>query len=292
MQPALAIIPVPTEKQALDWSLVLVSQGIDTSIGCDPEVNSWQLIVPLNDHALALRALTQYRSENQFRPWRQELPWTGLLFDGRSAVCMLLFVLLYAIEATGHGDLRAAGLMDNQAVRAGEWWRLITAVTLHGDLAHLAANVTTGLLLLGLAMGASGPGVGLLASFLGGVGGNLAGLWLHGETHRSLGASGMVMGALGLLAAQWLGLLRRGVSPRQLAVRGVLSGCFLLVLLGLSPQKNVDVLAHVAGFITGFVLGTGLAFCPDGFPRQRWLNLFAVLVCLALTGVAWWQALK
>lgn len=292
MQPALAIIPVPTEKQALDWSLVLVSQGIDTSIGCDPEVNSWQLIVPLNDHAQALRALTQYRSENQFRPWRQELPWTGLLFDGRSAVCMLPFVLLYTIEATGHGELRTAGLMDNQAVRAGEWWRLITAVTLHGDLAHLAANVTTGLLLLGLAMGASGPGVGLLASFLGGVGGNLAGFWLHGESHRSLGASGMVMGALGLLAAQWLGLLRRGMSPRQLAARGVLSGCFLLVLLGFSPQKNVDVLAHVAGFITGLLLGTGLAFCPDAFSRNRWANLMAALGCIALAGAAWWQALK
>jgi rhomboid protease GluP len=292
MQPAPVTIPTRTERQAMDWSLVLVSQGIDALIERDSEADTWQLVVQAPDYPRAVHAISQYRRENQTRVWRKELPWTGLIFDWRSVGWFLFLVLLYAVEATGHGRLSAAGMMDNRAVLGGEWWRLITAVTLHENLAHLSANVTTGLLLLGLAMAASGPGIGLLASFLAGVAGNTAGLLLYSEMHRGLGASGMVMGALGLLAAQWLVAFRSGLSPRQLAVRGVLSGCLLLVLLGLSPEKNVDLLAHVAGFLTGLALGTALAWCPPRLVQSAWTNRAGVAAAVALVATAWWLALR
>jgi hypothetical protein len=102
----------------------------------------------------------------------------------------------------------------------------------------------------------------------------------------------MVLGALGLLAAQWVALLRHGLSGRQLALRGVLSGCLLLVLLGVSPQSNVDVLAHVAGFATGLLLGAGLAFVPPRLVHNAWVNRFALALTLALVLVPWWFALR
>jgi membrane associated rhomboid family serine protease len=276
----------------MDWSLVLVSQGIETTIERDPEADLWRLVVDAPDYTKALRTLRQYRVENRHQVWRQQLPWTGLVFDWRSVVPLAVIVFLFAVQATGRGDLQGAGMMDNKAVHAGQWWRLFTAVTLHGDLAHLAANVTTGLLLLGLAMGAVGPGIGLLASFLAGAGGNLAGLFFYSESHRGLGASGMVMGALGLLAAQWLTLLRHGLSPRQLVLRGVLSGCLLLVLLGFSPERNVDVLAHVAGFGTGLVLGAILALCPRDVLHSEWVDRTALVLVTGLAGATWWLALR
>ena len=292
MQPMSVAIPVRTERQALDWSLVLVSQGIEAAIERDPEADRWRLVIDAPDYPRALQAIRLYRAENRHQIWRQQLPWTGLVFDWRSVLPLAFIVFLFAMEATGRGDLRAAGIMDNKAVHAGQWWRLFTGVTLHGDLAHLTANVTTGLLLLGLAMGALGPGIGLLAAFLAGVGGNLAGLLFYPEAHRGLGASGMVMGALGLLAAQWLTLLRHGLSPRQLVVRGVLSGCLLLVLLGFSPDRNVDVLAHVAGFGTGLALGMVLAFCPRNVLHGEWVDRTALGASGALVGVSWWLALR
>jgi membrane associated rhomboid family serine protease len=292
MQPMSAAIPVRTERQAMDWSLVLVSQGIETTIERDPEADLWRLVVDAPDYTKALRTLRQYRVENRHQVWRQQLPWTGLVFDWRSVVPLAFIVFLFAVEATGRGDLRAAGMMDNKAVHAGQWWRLFTAVALHGDLAHLAANITTGLLLLGLAMGALGPGIGLLAAFLAGVGGNLAGLLFYSEAHRGLGASGMVMGALGLLAAQWLTLLRHGLSPRQLVLRGVLSGCLLLVLLGFSPERNVDVLAHVAGFGTGLALGAILALCHRDILHSEWVDRPALVLVAGLAGATWWLALR
>lgn len=292
MPPMSAAIPVRTERQAMDWSLVLVSQGIETTIERDAEANVWRLVVDAPDYQRALRTIRQYKIENRHPVWRQQLPWTGMVFDWRCLLPLVIFVFLYAVEATGRGSLSNAGMMNNQHVHAGQWWRLFTAITLHGDLAHLAANVTTGFLLIGLAMGAYGPGMGLLASFLAGAGGNLAGLLFYSEPHRSLGASGMVMGALGLLAAQWLALLRHGLSPRQLVVRGVLSGCLLLVLLGFSPERNVDVLAHVAGFGTGLTLGAALAFCPRNVLDQGWVDRTALAVVTGLAGASWWLALR
>jgi membrane associated rhomboid family serine protease len=215
-----------------------------------------------------------------------------LIFDGRCLVALIVLVFLFAAESAGHGDLSRAGMMNNQAVQTGQWWRLFTAVTLHGDVAHLAANVGTGLLFLGLAMGAYGPGVGLLASFLAGVGGNLAGLIFYSSTHRGLGASGMVLGALGLLAAQSLTLLRHGLTPRQLAARGVLSACLLLLLLGFSTEHNVDVLAHVAGFCTGLAIGAGLAFGPATLPQSQWIQRSSMAGCLVLVTLAWCLALR
>jgi len=292
MPPVAFAIPTRTERQALDWSLVLVSQGIDALIEKDPEAGTWNLMVPAPEYRRAVQAITQYRRENQTEVWHKEVPWTGLIFDWRSVPWFLFLILIHAIEATGHGQLSEAGMMDNHAVRQGDWWRLVTAVTLHANLAHLAANATTGLLLLGLAMAASGPGIGLLASLLAGLAGNGAGLLLYGDTHHGLGASGMVMGTLGLLTAQWLAPFRGGLTPRHLMVRGVLSGCLLLVHLGLSPEKNVDLLAHVTGFLAGLLLGAGLAGCPQDWLRNRWTNLAATAAVLLLVGTTWWLALR
>jgi membrane associated rhomboid family serine protease len=292
MQPAPSVIPVRTERQALDWSLVLVSQGIETTIEPDPDAGLWRLVVNAPDYTRALRTLRQYRIENRHRPWQQELPWTGLVLDWRCLAPLAVLVFFFALVTFGRGDVQAAGMMDNRAVHAGQWWRLFTAVTLHGDIAHLVANVATGLLLLGLAMGALGPGVALLGSFLAGAAGNLAGLIFHDGMHRGLGASGMVLGALGLLAAQWLMLLRHGLTTGQFVARGILGGCLLLVLLGFSPAPDVDVLAHVAGFGAGLALGAMLSLCPREVLYNAWVDRAALTLVTALAAGCWWLALR
>jgi len=198
MGPTIATIPARSERQAMDWSLVLVSQGIETRIERPEQDAGWRLVVDLPDHQRALAAIRQYRLENRRRPWVRELPWSGLIFDWRSLLWSLVLISVFVVDQARSGYWRAAGVMDNQSVSSGEWWRLFTAVTLHQDLPHLTLNVATGIALLGLAMGSFGPGVGLLAAYLAGVGGNVAGFFLYARPHAGLGASGMVMGALGV----------------------------------------------------------------------------------------------
>ena len=199
---------------------------------------------------------------------------------------------LYAIDAAQFGHLRAGGMVDSQAVQAGEWWRLFTALMLHADLAHLAANLTTGFLLLGLAMGTLGAGLGMLGAYLAGVCGNVAGLLVYANPHRGLGASGMVLGALGLLTAQSIVFWRAGGAGKPLVVRGLLGGLLLLVLLGLSPNPQTDVVAHVTGFLGGLVLGAVIVGLPVRWRQSRWIHRGAVLGCIGAVLFTWWLALR
>jgi membrane associated rhomboid family serine protease len=271
----------------MDWGLVLASQGIEATIEGPEGEEPWGLRVAAQDYERAAGAIRQYRLENRGWPWRQAGRQRGYLFDWGSLAWVLLVVLFFWRE--GYADLRSAGMMVSGLVTHGEWWRLFTAVWLHADVGHLATNATLGFVLLGLVMGRYGTGVGLLAAYLSGVGGNLAAWLLAPGPHRSLGASGMVLGCLGLLAAQAFSLRARDAMTPRLILSGVLAGVMLFVLLGLGP--GTDVVAHLGGFVGGLLLGAGLALVP-GLARRAGSNLLCGLVFGALIIVPWWLAAK
>jgi len=271
----------------MEWSLVLVSQGIESTIVQPEDGAGWGLLVSGHDYANALRTLRLYRLENRAWPWQQPVLKPGFLFDWGSLAWALVACLFYWLSA--HSDLQSAGLMDGVAVARGQWWRLFTAIWLHGDLAHLATNASLGLLLLGLTMGRFGTGVGLLAAYLAGAGGNLFAALISVQSHRSLGASGMVMGSLGLLAAQSLSLWRQTPHARKYILSGLCGGVMLFVLLALNP--GTDVMAHLGGFLCGVLLGALLSRVPQS-ARMPKTNLFAGLLFTLLVIVPWWLALS
>jgi len=271
----------------MDWGLVLVSQGIEATIEASEDGSGWGLVVAAQDYEQALSAIGQYRLENRGWPWQQPVLQQGYLFDWGSLAWVLLVLLFFWLD--GRADLRSAGAMDTRLLAQGQWWRLLTAIWLHADLGHLAANATLGFVLLGLAMGRYGTGVGLLAACLAGVGGNL-GCWLLAlGGHRSLGASGMIMGALGLLAAQSFAWRARAPQARKLVFSGILAGVMLFVLLGLSP--GTDILAHLAGFLSGLLLGGVLTLLP-ALAQKATTNLLAGLLFALLVILPWWLAFR
>jgi rhomboid protease GluP len=287
MESATARIPVRSHRQAMDWSLVLVSQGIETTIDQAEDGTGWGLLVSAQDHANALWTIRQYRLENRGWPWQQQVLRPGLLYDWGSLAWPLLACLFYSLGT--RTDLQAVGLMDAQAVARGQWWRLFTAMWLHADLAHLATNATIGVVLLGLAMGRYGTGVGLLTAYIAGASGNLVAGLADARPHLSLGASGMVMGCLGLLAVQSFSLWRHTPHAVKFILSGLCGGVMLFLLLALT--QGTDVMAHVAGFASGLVLGALLSLVPTvaQMPRTNLLSglLFALLVILP-----WWLALR
>ena len=282
-----SFIAARSERQAMDWSLVLVSQGIESIIEHSAEDGAWGLVVETKDYPAALSAIRQYVLENRQRVWQKELKWTGLLFDVRGAIWAIALITFYALDNVF--DLKTPGVMNSAAVRAGEWWRLFTAIMLHADVAHLAANVATGILILGLAMGFYGVELGLLAAYLAGAGGNLAGFLIYSQPHNGLGASGMVMGGLGLISMQSLFLWRESRSTGEFLKRGVMAGVLLLVLLGFNPAS--DVLAHVGGFVWGCFFGGVLAFlCPKMIHQPRTTRMAGIVLGLMII-LTWWLAL-
>src|SRR5687768_1190992 len=144
MQGDMGIITARSERQAMDWSLVLVSQGIENTIERSPETQQWQLTVPRVEYQRAIQAIKQFHVENKRPVWVKEIPWSGLLFDWRAAAWALIVIAIFLLNEARDDELQKLGLMSNALVARGEWWRIFTAVTLHGDVGHLAVNVTTG----------------------------------------------------------------------------------------------------------------------------------------------------
>jgi rhomboid protease GluP len=288
MDGALLSIPARSRRQAMDWGLVLASQSIEAVI--NKSVDGWELLVEPRDHERAQAVLKQYRLENRGWRWRQPLPEAGQFFHWGSLGWVAAIVAFYYWSAVRFPGIQGAGIMDSEKVRHGQWWRLFTAITLHENMAHLMANATTGFLLLGLAMARYGAGVGLLAAFLAGVMGNVAGLVLYSQPHLSLGASGMVMGALGLITVQSFVSWRKHHPDGRLFFRAVAAGALILVLLGFSPES--DMVAHVGGFIAGGVFGCVLSLAPPALWQRGPANAGASLALAALLLAAWSLALR
>jgi membrane associated rhomboid family serine protease len=179
--------------------------------------------------------------------------------------------------------------MDASAVTHGQWWLLFTAMWLHADLSHLASNVVLGVIFLGLAMGRYGTGIGLLAAYLAGAGGNLLAWLVAPQPRFSLGASGMVMGGLGLIAIQSFALWRRDPQARKYILSGILGGVMLFLLLGLSPGS--DLLAHAGGFGTGLFLGAILTRVPAP-GRRAGVHIISGSLFTAFVIWPWWLSLR
>jgi rhomboid protease GluP len=284
----MARIPARSRRQALDWSLVLLSQGIEHMVERPASNGSWELLVSAADLEGANEAIDLYRRENRGRPWRRELFSAGLLFDWASLAWGLLLCVFYWLSETQPG-LRAIGEMDAMDFSHGEWWRAFTAMWLHADLSHLASNGILGFILLGLAMARYGTGIGLLAGYLSGAGGNVIAWLFTTQSRISLGASGMVMGCLGLLAIQSLALWRHAPAARRYLVSGVMGGIMLFLILGVAP--GTDWLAHGGGFASGLLFGGILTQVPR-LTNRPWLNVLGGFLFTTLVIWPWWAAVK
>jgi len=282
-EPPAAVIRVRSRQLAFDYSLVLLSQGIESTVL--PGDAGWRLMLRPEDEERAREVLAQYRRENRGWAWREQLADAGAQLHGGALLWCFFLAFFYWWAEFGVSGLKSHGQMSNAAVRQGEWWRLFTAMTLHADLTHLAANLTAGFLTLGLAMNRWGAGATLLAAWFAGALGNGADLLLYSEGHRSLGASGMVMGGLGLLAVPPPSAPGGGVDSRRSLVRGLLGGLLLFVLLGLNPAS--DVVAHTGGFLGGVLLGFGLATLPQAAVRHPATSLVSGAVLTGTVVLAW-----
>jgi membrane associated rhomboid family serine protease len=285
MEPQKTRIPARSRRQAMDWSLVLVSQGVETVIGQND--SGWELLVPVDDYEHALAAISQYRHENRHWPWQQRLFKGGLMFDWASLSWVILLIFFAWLDF--QYDLKSKGELSIAAVHHGQWWRIFTAIWLHADWGHLASNAAVGCLLLGSVMGRFGAGAGLLGSYLAGAIANGIECLLTDDSPPSLGASGMVMGSLGILASQSLYLWRFKPYGRKYLLTSVAAGLMLFILFGLAPET--DVIAHLGGFVSGLTLGGLLSFSRNTTNKQS-VSFAAGLLFIALVVIPWWKALS
>jgi rhomboid protease GluP len=282
-------ISVRDRRQAMDWSLVLASQGIAAVIDHEETSDRWCLRVEASDSQRALATLKLYHLENRGWHWEQPLPWAGVTFHWGAAFWCLFLAFVHGLVANGAVALRESGMMDGPSFLTGEWWRVFTAMSLHGDAAHLIANATTGFVLFGLVMARFGAGPGLLAAWLAGAIGYLPGLFIYGVEYRALGASGMVMAALGMIATESFALGQGSRGWRRRTLAAVAGGIMLFVLLGSNPES--DLVAHLGGFLAGCSAGMALGAVPHERLHARTVRAAALFLLLSGVGLTWLLAL-
>jgi rhomboid protease GluP len=251
------------DRHALERaSLVLTAIAIDNDIepAFQPEAARWCLWVPT---ALAQRAIAEldaYSDEN--RPRHAPRPRVITIDNGWiGVICYLLIIwMLPSLEAaaTFGWHWRSIGAMDAGSVMDGEWWRTITALTLHADLGHLMANSLFGAL-FGLFVGRHlGSGFGWLLVLVCGALGNAVDASLQAADFHSIGASTATFGSIGLVGAfVWRRGYYRALDWRR-SVAPLFAAVALLAFLGIEGE-NIDVVAHLAGFAAGVVCGVAAA---------------------------------
>ena len=136
-------------------------------------------------------------------------------------------------------------------VMAGEFWRAVTALTLHVDFVHAAGNALALAVLLPPIVQRFGAGCALCLLLLAGVVGNVAAAAIHDAGHTAVGASTAAFGAVGVLVA--LRLVPGAARMQGKRWTAPVAGVLLLVTLGAAPRA--DLTAHALGLVAGAALG-------------------------------------
>ena len=168
----------------------------------------------------------------------------GVVFLGQLASEQLL----------GFDYLAALGAKHNAAIAAGQYWRLVTPIFLHGGLLHFFFNMYA-LYNLGREVEAfMGPARFLLVFFYAGVAGTVFSLLF--TPNPSLGASGAIFGLIG---AQGIFLYRHRQLFGERGRRGLQQIIMIaLINLAIGLQGNIDNWAHVGGLLGGVGLSWAL----------------------------------
>jgi membrane associated rhomboid family serine protease len=217
----------------------------------------------LKSNAIRSRAFSSVRANHDIgsSTLRSQLRSAPAVF-----VLILINVLVFLFEISvgdwnDPRDLHRIGALEPLAVVAqGEYWRLFTALFLHGGFLHLGFNLFA-LYVLGPPLERAIGTMRFLACYLiSGLASSVGVVALNeiGLVHVAelIGASGCIMGVVGA----WAGfLLRHRHAP---FAKQRLANIALIVVIQIAfdlSTPEVSTAAHMCGFVAGFFLGLILA---------------------------------
>lgn len=175
-----------------------------------------------------------------------------------SILVMINVILFLMINFThwfgGTQEIVMQGALSWRSIRFNkEYYRLITSIFMHADLSHLINNMLV-LLFVGDNLERAAGKVRYLFIYFGA--GILAGISSIGYNMMmntravSIGASGAIFGVVGAMV--YILIVNKGkledISTRQIALFALFS------LYGGITNARVDNIAHIGGFIAGFLL--------------------------------------
>jgi len=220
---------------------------------------------------------------------------------GITAVTVFVYILQMASQYLYQVDIPAALFVKSNAlIQAGQLWRLITPVLLHGSIMHIGFNMYA---LLSFGTGLEryfGHGRFLLLYLLGAFAGNVASFLL--TPANSLGASTAIFGLLGAEGI-FLYQNRKLFAGRfQNAIGNIIFIAAINLFFGFS-SSNIDNAGHIGGLIGGlmFTWFAGPIFTVEGIPpvlhfvdqrTTRDVLVGAATVVLVFGALAMWGMIR
>ncbi|MEC9485532.1 MAG: rhomboid family intramembrane serine protease [Candidatus Izemoplasma sp.] len=172
-----------------------------------------------------------------------------------SAVLIGINIIMFIITIVTGGFtttnfIKLGAILPPLVTEGGEYYRLLTAMFLHGSTFHLIGNLLIGILVLSTALERLIGSLKFSAIYFGS--GILAGLFiLFGPQNAvSLGASGAIYGILGALL--YITIYRKDLVNQSdiSSIRGLIAINVIFTLL----YPGISILGHVGGIISGFLL--------------------------------------
>lgn len=172
-------------------------------------------------------------------------------------ILLTINIIVFVLSSLFLPVLYSKGAMYTAAVISeGEIYRILSAIFLHANVNHLFNNMIMLLLVGAIIENYVGHGLFAVIYILAGIFGNLLSMSYEIKndlTWVSVGASGAVMGLVGYLVV-WIVINRdRLIKDKSMLIRLLL--LLLFVIDACFFQEGANTVAHLGGFITGFVFG-------------------------------------
>ncbi len=231
------------------------------------------LVLTESSRKILSRVANELKHEGQYG---RSVILSGNKFYATYALLLINF-LVFALEIRSGGsenlnNLYNLGALSPKAVWAGEWWRLLSATFLHFGFLHLGMNMMALYVLGSFVERSLGIWRYLISYFVCGMGSMFAiailarfvpaqtigilARFVPSQDQITVGASGAIMGLVGVIAAIMLrGWLR---DKSRVAAKGLQS---ILSIIGLQAifdliTPQVSMLGHNSGLIIGFLIGS------------------------------------
>lgn len=279
------------KHQAYLWSLVLSSARIPHVIGY--ENTAWAVKVRPEQIEAARQEIILYEEENKSWPPARDARPQEHLAEAQPLVLVVMGALAILFGVTGpwayEGEWFRQGAVSARAIlEKGEWWRVVTGLTLHADAGHLFSNIVVGGVLAYYLCRLLGGGLGWLLILAAGIVGNAVNVVARGGDFRSVGYSTAVFGTIGILSG--LKMVRGWTVKEALLAAGGAGG--LLAFLGTAGERT-DLGAHLWGLVAGFAIGFVIVNAP---PFLKWASrtrnqITLRAIAIAIVFGAWWFAL-
>jgi membrane associated rhomboid family serine protease len=172
------------------------------------------------------------------------------------------------------GQAYIPGLNDVQGIADGQYYRLLTAMFLHGGIAHILFNMLSLWWIGGPLEAALGRARYIALYFVSGLAGSALSYLIAAPNQPSLGASGAIFGLFGATAV----LMRR----LNYDLRPLVALLVINLVITFTPAMGIAWEAHIGGLVAGVVTGYAMVHAPR---RRRALVQYGACALVLLVAV-------